>query len=385
MYMKRYLFLLLFSCLCGHSIVWAQNKIVIPDTDKHVVLTGDMHIHTIFSDGNVWPTTRVEEAYAEGVEVICITDHLDHRHKKLVNNGDFNGDRNYSYDVAAKLGEKLGVIVIKGAEISRGMPPGHFNTLFISDVEPIAQASDAQEDHQKGMLAGLAQAKKQDAFCVWNHPHWYAQQPKEVKWHPEHEAIFKKGYMHGIEVYNSCDGFSMEAFQWALDRNMTIICGTDVHTPMFREYNFPQGELRPVTLIFAKEKSKEGIHEALENRRTAIFADGCVYGSEELLTELVDACLKVDSITAHGKTVHVNLKNTSSIPFVLKCNTAITEVAFSRFKIVQPFELHTCICRAMVYKSPITVDEFTMTFEIDNFYIAPGKKFSYSVKIQKPE
>ena len=259
------------------------------------------------------------------------------------------------------------------------------NTLFISDVEPIAQASDAQENHQKGMLAGLAQAEKQNAFCVWNHPHWYAQQPQEVKWHPEHEAIFKKGYMHGIEVYNSCDGFCMEAFQWALDRNMTIICGTDVHTPMFREYNFQAGELRPVTLIFAKEKSKEGIREALENRRTAVFADGCVYGSEELLTELVDACLTVDSVTSQGKTVHVNLKNNSSIPFVLKCNTSATEVAFSRFKIVHPFELHTCICRALVYKSPILVDEFTMTFELDNFYTAPGKKFSYSLKIQKPE
>ena len=102
MYMKRYLFLLVLSLACVNTNVLAQNKIVIPDTDKHLVLTGDMHIHTIFSDGNVWPTTRVEEAYAEGVEVICITDHLDHRHKKLVNNGDFTRDRNYSYDVAAK-------------------------------------------------------------------------------------------------------------------------------------------------------------------------------------------------------------------------------------------------------------------------------------------
>ena len=146
MYKEKHLFLLLILLMCGHADAWAQNKIVIPDTDKYQVLTGDMHIHTIFSDGNVWPTTRVEEAYAEGVEVICITDHLDHRHKRLVNNGDFTRDRNYSYDVAAKRGEELGVIVIKGAEISRGMPPGHFNTLFISDVEPIAQASDAHED-----------------------------------------------------------------------------------------------------------------------------------------------------------------------------------------------------------------------------------------------
>ena len=383
--MKRSLFIPLLCLISGAVTAWAQNKIVIPDTDEYKVLTGDMHIHTVFSDGNVWPETRVEEAYSEGIEVICITDHLDDRHRRLLKKGDFTRDRNYSYDVAAKMGQKLGVIVIKGAEISRGMPPGHFNTLFISDVEPIAQASDAQVDNQKGMLAGLKQARKQNAFCVWNHPHWYAQQPREVKWHPEHEEIFKKGHMHGIEVYNSCDGFCMEAFQWALDRNLTLICGTDVHTPMFMEYNFPAGELRPVTLIFAEEQSEKGVREALENRRTAVFADGCVYGCQELLTELMDACLQVSGVTSQGKTVHVNFKNNSSIPFVLKCKSNTSEVVFSRYKIVYPFELQTLICRAPVYKSPITVDEFTMTFEVDNFYTAPGKKFNYSIKIQKPE
>lgn len=385
MYKEKHLFLLLILLMCGHADAWAQNKIVIPDTDKYQVLTGDMHIHTIFSDGNVWPTTRVEEAYAEGVEVICITDHLDHRHKRLVNNGDFTRDRNYSYDVAAKRGEALGVIVIKGAEISRGMPPGHFNTLFISDVEPIAQASDAQEDHQKGMLAGLAKAKKQDAFNVWNHPHWAAQQPKEVLWHPEHEEIFKKGHMHGIEVYNTCDGFSFDAFQWALDRNLTLICGTDVHKPMFMEYNFPAGELRPVTLIFAEEKSEAGVREALENRRTAVFADGCVYGDEKLLTALMNSVLTVEDVYQEGKNTMVKLKNNSSIPLRLIRGENDVEVAYSRFKVVFPFETQLYSCRGLVYKTPVMVDEFTLSFDIENFYTAPGKNFNYKITIRKPK
>ena len=62
--MKRSLSVL-FACLAIGLSVNAQNKIVIPDTEEYLVLTGDMHIHTIFSDGNVWPVTRVEEAYAE--------------------------------------------------------------------------------------------------------------------------------------------------------------------------------------------------------------------------------------------------------------------------------------------------------------------------------
>ena len=380
--MKRFLTLILLAVF-SVSMLTAQTKIVIPDTDEFHVLTGDMHVHTIFSDGNVWPTTRVEEAYAEGVEVICITDHLDDRHRRLLKNGDFTRDRNYSYDVAAKMGEDLGVMVIKGAEISRGMPPGHFNTYFISDVEPIAVASDNHTDHQKGMLAGLSQAQKQNAFCVWNHPHWYAQQPVEVLWHKEHEEIYKKGYMHAIEVYNSCDGFCFEAFQWALDKNLTLICGTDVHTPMFMEYNFPAGELRPVTLIFAKEYSQKGVREALEQRRTAVFADGCVYGDEKLLTQLMDACLKVKDVEFGEKKAFVTLENVSSIPMRMHRNGDVANVTYSRFEVILPFESDKYICRDLVYKSPLTVDEFTMSFKLENFYVAPGKNFIYTITIKK--
>ena len=381
--MKRCLSVLLACLTIGALSVQAQNRIVIPDTEDYLILTGDMHIHTIFSDGNVWPTTRVEEAYAEGVEVICITDHLDDRHRKLLKKGDFTRDRNYSYGVAAEMGEKLGVIVIKGAEISRGMPPGHFNTLFISDVEPIAQANDAHTDNPKGMLAGLEVAASQKAFCVWNHPHWAAQQPKEVLWHPIHEKIFQKGHMHGIEVYNSCDGFSFEAFQWALDRKLTLICGTDVHTPIFMEYNFPAGELRPVTLIFAKEKSEAGVREALENRRTAVFADGNVYGEPEQLQALVEACLTIESVRQNGKNTVVTFKNNSSIPFRLKRNEFDGDATYSRFKLIYPFEKQELICRGLEYKTAIKTDEFTLSFELENFFVAPGKNMEYKVKIKK--
>ena len=383
--MKRLFFIALSASLINIVTAVAQNKIVIPDTDEYQVLTGDMHIHTTFSDGNVWPTTRVKEAYSEGVEVICITDHLDERHKKLVKSGMFNGDRNVSYDLAVKNAEEYGVIVIKGAEISRGMPPGHFNTLFISDVEPIAQANDAQKDHQKGMLAGLEEAEKQNAFCVWNHPHWSAQQPVEVKWHLQHEEIFNKGQMHGIEVYNSCDGFSFEAFQWAIDKNLTMICGTDVHGPVFLDYNFNAGELRPVTLIFAKEKSEAGVREALENRRTAVFADGCVYGDEQLLKSLLKSVITVEKVSNKGKRILVVLKNNSSIPLRLKRAEVLNEVTCPMFKMIYPMGEQSFECCALEYNAPITADEFVLSYELENFYTAPGQKLTYQITIRNPK
>ena len=157
--MKK-IFLSIFVAASVLGTASAQNKIVIPDTKDYLVLTGDMHMHSIFSDGSVWPATRIRECVAEGVEVLCMTDHMDGRHQKMARQGLFNSDRNTSNEIAAKAAKGSGVILIRGGEISRDMAPGHFNTLFLSDVEPVAQAADAHKDHQKAMLAGLEEAQK---------------------------------------------------------------------------------------------------------------------------------------------------------------------------------------------------------------------------------
>jgi 3',5'-nucleoside bisphosphate phosphatase len=53
-------------------------------------------MHTIFSDGDVWPTVRVQEAYMEGLDVIAITDHIERNpSKKFV-----GGDDNSAYEIA---------------------------------------------------------------------------------------------------------------------------------------------------------------------------------------------------------------------------------------------------------------------------------------------
>ena len=82
------------------------------------VLKGDMHIHTIFSDGTVWPSNRVDEAVVEGLDLICITDHLEDRHRKQVKAGIFNGynvDRNTSYEIAERAAVNAGVLIVSAA------------------------------------------------------------------------------------------------------------------------------------------------------------------------------------------------------------------------------------------------------------------------------
>ena len=52
-----------------------RKMILVPEIDGYLTLKGDFHMHTVFSDGSVWPDTRVEEAWSDGLDAIAITDH----------------------------------------------------------------------------------------------------------------------------------------------------------------------------------------------------------------------------------------------------------------------------------------------------------------------
>lgn len=379
----RIVTLLLF---CASFALSAQNRHFFPDVEGYHTLTGDMHVHTRFSDGDVWPTSRIDEAYLEGIDVICITDHIDDRHKRMVKAGLFNCDRNESYRIAAKHGKKKDVIVIHGGEVSRGMPPGHFNTLFVSDNEAIAVLNDAEKDHFKAMQVSLREARKQNSFNVWNHPHWSSQAPNETKWYSEHTKLYKEGLMDAIEIYNGGDGYSPEAHQWAIDRNLTLIGGTDTHNPIALELKFNAGELRPCTLIFAKEKSVEGVKEALWARRTAVYGDGMIYGSEEVLKPLFEASLEMTKVQFHKKSCEVVFENKSNVPIVIRKAPGSEEVHYRRFKIVYPHEKYTMWINGSDYHgAPLKVDEFYLSLYVENYITAPGKPLLYKVKLTRPQ
>ena len=51
------------------------------------------------------------------------------------------------------------------------MPPGHYNAIFVNDVNKFF---DKNKKPLKFMDA-IKEANNQDAFVFWNHPHWEAQ------------------------------------------------------------------------------------------------------------------------------------------------------------------------------------------------------------------
>lgn len=288
----------------------------IPNIPGYITLKCDFHMHTVFSDGTVWPTFRVEEAWTEGLDVIAITDHLGHHPKNKVDADNFN--RNY--EIAKPVADKLGIILIKGSEITKQMPFGHFNALFLKNLSLV--------DIENGYEA-LKAAAAQGAFITWNHP-GFKQTDDLPVWDSIHQAIFKGGLMNGIEIVNK-DYYYPLAFLWANDKKLTFMSGSDIHDPASAEFDMCNGEHRPLTLVFAKDTSQLAIKEALIQHRTVIYANNYLYGSEELLKALFIASIKIQNpeftIDADSKTDyynHIRLQNNSSFDFEIEFAEADT-------------------------------------------------------------
>ena len=107
--MKKLTSLLLLLLASLTASAYTSNKIVVPDVDGYKTLKGEFHIHTIFSDGSVWPETRVREAIWEGLDVLSITDHIDSRSRSWSKRGILSEkcNRNTSYELAKEYRKAL--------------------------------------------------------------------------------------------------------------------------------------------------------------------------------------------------------------------------------------------------------------------------------------
>lgn len=301
MFIKRIGVFLFFLSIFQVSFAQSKAVINIPDISGYQTLKCDFHMHTVFSDGTVWPTVRIDEAWEEGLDAISITDHIEY----LPHSKDIVADHNRSYEIAKPLSEERDIILIRGAEITRDMPPGHLNALFITNAN-LLERDDVNE--------ALKEARDQGAFILWNHPGWKAQQPDTTLWWEEHTALFESDLLHGIEVYN--EDYCQEALAWANEKQLTMFGNSDVHGPM--EFS---SRHRPMTLVFAKNRSAGGIKEALFNRRTAVYFDNTLIGNSTFLEPLFFESLDFDYSPlqlTYETSKNVQIKNSSDIDYVLE-------------------------------------------------------------------
>ncbi len=292
-----------------------RTEIRIPDILEYRTLKCDFHMHSVFSDGQVWPTQRVEEAWREGLDAIAITEHIEYR----IHQQDVKLDHNRAYEIARQRAERYGLVVIKGAEITRAMPPGHFNAIFLTDANPL---------DTKEWRAAFKAAVDQGAFIFWNHPGW--RQPNEIPiWYDEHTELYEKGWFQGIEIVNYTSYYPL-AQQWAMEKNLTLLGNSDIHEPSFFEFDLAGGARRPLTLVFAKEKSQAAIKEALIARRTAVFFENQLFGQEQFLKEIFQQAMTISNqqLTFRGKDKnYLQLTNNSDIPFTLIADKVLDEIS----------------------------------------------------------
>lgn len=287
-----------------------RDIILIPDVNGYQVLKCDFHMHTVFSDGHVWPNVRVQEAWQEGLDVISITDHIEY----TPYSEDVKVNHNRSWELARENAAANNLVFIKGTEITRNTPPGHFNALFIGDASGYIEDRAGEKDKESVM-----KSREQDAFIFWNHPGWQVNNIEgSYEWLDFIDDLNKTGNLHGIEVINGF-GLHKKALDWCVDNDLTVLGTSDIHNLVAHDYNLDETVHRSMTLVFSENKTEEGVREALEAGRTVAWASKYIAGKEEHVRDLFHACVEVGpAYYSNGTRNYYEISNNSDLYFELE-------------------------------------------------------------------
>ena len=263
-----------------------RRIIRLPTVNGLLPLKCDFHNHTVFSDGDVWPAARVTEAWQDGLDAIAITDHT---YMSGANpRGGLPGGPNRSFEIAKPEGERLGLIVIQGTEISRIHPDGgHLNALFITDAEKTVGLPGEE---------AVKEAVRQGGLVIWNHPPYPGKTYTSILY-DVNKRLIEAGYIHAIEVFNYGEWYP-RVLSWCRDFNLAPVAATDVHYLTSNFYRLSDKTFRPMTIVLAREKTQEAIKDALLQRQTIAFFKGMLAGNADLLQEFFFASVSIKKISA---------------------------------------------------------------------------------------
>src|SRR6266581_9744419 len=357
----------------GGASAQERDPLPVPDLPGLKTLKADFHLHTVFSDGEVWPTVHVRDAWRDGLDAVALTDHVEyHPHAS-----DVGVDLLRPYAVARSLADELGIILIPGVEITRPAPgspatipvgSGHFNALFVTDPKAL-EVPDLQE--------ALRRAHAQGAFVFWNHPGFMG--TLEPRWHPHVEAAYREGLFQGVELVNGKD-FYPAVYPWIAEKGLTILSNSDIHLPTPPR---AVGGPRPITLLFARTADAAGVREALVARRTAAWLGDDVWGAEEHLRGLWQGALPPfpSALSARpGQRLVVRVQNSSAIPFRLRPRPGPSWV---RLEAVTVQARATSLLYLPVARdAPTGRQRIALEVEVSNLHVGPGHELVVTVPLE---
>lgn len=164
--------------------------------------------------------------------------------------------------------------------------------------------------------------------------------------------------------------------------NLTMVCNTDEHYDNSSRYAKTH---RPMTLVFAKDKSPESIKEALLARRTALYFDDYLIARPVEAEAFFKAAIQVttERNLRNGEPILiVKLFNNSDIPFNIQ---ASADFDIERFPFGQttltPHDNTTIILKAM-WKYPT---ETPLRLKVSNIITSPDEVYKTVLNLTTKE
>ncbi|MCL2727743.1 MAG: PHP domain-containing protein, partial [Bacteroidales bacterium] len=198
-------------------------------------IKGELHVHTLASDG-FHTADRMIRAYAEkGYEVVAITDH----------------DHLYNKPTGFVHAEGIDVLVISGSEFTM---THHFNSLFTKNGKSYELTVEAAID---------SEIRKQNSILFMNHPgrsHWLY----PVSFYFGLFDRFPAQNLVGMEVINSEDNYPTDKETWhkvltAMSPYRTVYGFANDDSHYLREVGFNENE------FLTNDFSEAGIRNAIVN------------------------------------------------------------------------------------------------------------------------
>ncbi|MBQ5700895.1 MAG: hypothetical protein IIV68_02100 [Alistipes sp.] len=301
--------------LCGQMEKAVRRIVSIPDIEGYKTLKCDFHMHTVFADAQVSPVGRVREAWQDGLDVIAVSEHIAVHKSPGIKLKDYNLPINQ----AVKEGTKWGLMVVPAVEITRTKPFGHMNALFIKDPNVFEETRYKVDENGKLIydkdgnripnpteMDDFRKAEEQGAFIIWNHPGW---PDRKCTLFPLHKQLIKEGRIGAVELFNSIEWYP-KVLDWFDEYKLPMMANSDIHETSRFAYG---NQVRPMTLVFAKEYTLESLREALFAGRMLAFFEDKLAGDKELIGKVIDSSLQIQVVDEKKGVLVVT--NISDIPF----------------------------------------------------------------------
>jgi 3',5'-nucleoside bisphosphate phosphatase len=190
-----------------------------------------------------------------------------------------------------------------------------------------------------------------------------------------HTKLLENKWLHGMEIANGASYYP-RAHQWCLDRGLTMMGTSDIHQPDLNEKTTAERH-RTMTLVFVKERTLDGLKEALMAGRTAVWFADRMIGRPEYLEPLFEASVEV--VPPHSRTGN-------NVWFRVKNHCAM-DIRLMRNGDLGPMELNLPALSTTLVR--ITTRQPNESMELDytatSFWIAPETGLPVVLKVLAAE